>query len=884
MRGLSSLSLSSFPLVVVDGIPISTSDVGNLAANNPLGDINPADIESIDVLKDAASAAIYGSRAAAGVLLITTKQGKAGQSRFNFDTWIGTNTAVRLPEVLNAQQYMDHKNGAIQNALQFNPNAVSAAQRNENNQSFLPNYDANGKMIDTDWYDVVYRSGFSQNYNASVQGGSEKTTYFFSGGFSDQEGFLKQNSFQRKSGRLNLGHQATHWLKVNLNINYINSMNKAPNSGSHVGGAFNTSGLGRIAVAQIPNLPSHNADGTYNIEGNTLGAMNNLINAQFPNPAVILDLDKSSSETNRFFTNIGTDIKIIDGLIFKTSYSWDNRNTENMQFYNPYNGDGWSAEGTATNSNQKNENWNWINTITFSKSFADRHNFSLVAGSDAQKNRFTSWGIDRSTLADYFFENIQGEYQNNLPSGMGVVENSFLAYLASLSYNFGGKYYLSANFRRDGNSQLSPDNRWGNFGGVSAGWTISEEDFFKNSNLSNSVSNLRLKGSWGIVGNGNMPNAYGSYSLFGVGLYGDVPRMAFGQAGNSDLKWETSKQTNIGLDLGLWNDRIRLEANYYNKDIDNMILEVPQSPSKGIPGNSILANVGSMYNKGVELSLSGTPINTGDFSWNATLNFSTNKNMVTALVTDDGSLTANTSSLELTSITKVGYSAAQIYGVKTAGVNPENGRRIFLRKDGTQVQYQHHGGAQAWTLMDGTPVGSVSAELQILGGTIPTWYGGFNNNFMYKNFDLGLNFTYSGGNYIYNGSQAGLRDQRVWSNSTDVLRSWKQPGDVTDIPRAIWGDNVSNGSAFLIDANVEKGDFLRLANVTLGYKLPNVFGNSGISSIRLYGQINNAFLLTKYSGADPEISTNGNANLSSGIERNIVPQGRQVTFGVNLGF
>jgi TonB-linked SusC/RagA family outer membrane protein len=885
VRGLSSLSLSSFPLIVVDGIPISTGDVSsNAATNNPLGDINPADIESIDILKDAASAAIYGSRAAAGVLLITTKKGKAGKTKFNFDTWAGVSNPVRLPEVLNAQQYMDHKNAAIANALQFNPNAIPAAQRDDQNRSFLPNYNADGSLIDTDWQDIVYRTGFSQNYNASLQGGTEKTSYYFSAGYTNQDGFLKANNFQRKSGRLNLTHEATNWLKLNLNINYINSLNNAPNSGSYNGGAFATSGLGRIAVAQVPNLPAYKADGSYNLENNTVGRMNNLLPAQFPNAAPLIDLDKNSSETARFFTNLGADIKLLEGLVFKTAYSWDNRNTENQQFWNPINGDGWSYDGYAYNNNIKSENWNWINTLNYSKTFAEKHNLTLVVGSDAQKTRTTGWGINRQTLADHFFENIQGNYETNLAAGNSINQISFLAYLASFSYNFGGKYFINANFRRDGNSQLSAANRWGNFGGVSAGWTVSEEEFFKNSGLASTVSNLRLKGSWGKVGNGNMPNAYGSYSLFSSGLYGDAPFLRYTQAGNSNLKWETSAQTNFGIDLGLFNNKVNIEASYYNKDINNMILAVPQAPSKGIPDNSILANVGSMYNRGFELSISANPIVKGNFSWNTTLNFSTNKNMVTALVSDDSQLLQNTSGLELSSITRVGYSAAQIYGVKTAGVNPDNGRRIFEKLDGTLVQYQHHGGANAWTLMDGTPTSSVSNQLQILGGTIPTWYGGFNNNFAYNNFDLAVNFTYSGGNYIYNGSRAGLRDQRVWNNSTDVLNSWKNPGDITDIPRAIYGDNVSNGSAFLISDNLEKGDFLRLQNVTLGYRVPAIFGNSGISSLRIYTQINNAFVLTKYTGVDPEISTNGNNNLSSGVERNVIPQGRQFTLGLNIGF
>ena len=885
VRGLSSLSLSSFPLVVVDGIPIATGNVSeNATTNNPLGDINPSDIESIDVLKDAASAAIYGSRAGAGVLLITTKRGKQGKARVSIDSWAGVSSAVRLPDVLNAQQYMDHKNMAIANALALNPNAVTATQRNDKNQSFLPSYNADGSLIDTDWYKEVYRTAFSQNHNLTITGGTEKTNYYFSAGFSDQDGFLRNNSFQRRSGRFNMDHQATSWLKLVANFNYTNSFNKAPNSGSYAGGAFATSGLGRIAVAQVPNLPAYNEDGSYNLENNTVGRKNNLLPAQFPNAAVVRDLDKNSSETARIIANLGAEIKLLEGLTFKTNYSWDRRNTENIRFWNPYNGDGWAAGGDAYNNTARSDNWNLINTLQYLKNFGDKHNVSIVVGNDVQKRRTTNWGGQRQGLADFFFTDFQGNFGTNLAAGNGISQVGYEAYLASASYNYGGKYFISGNYRRDGNSALSSENRWGDFGGVSAGWTISEEEFFKSLNLGNKLSSLRLKASWGKVGNGNLNNAYGSYSTFASSLYGAAPTLAFNQAGNKDLKWETSEQTNIGLDVSFLNDRITFEANWYNKDINNLILDVPQAPSKGIPGNSILANVGSMYNRGWEFAVTAVPVNKGGFTWSTNINFSTNKNMVTSLVDDNTPILTNTSGLEATSITKVGYSAAQVYGVKTNGVNPANGRRIYLTRDGKEVQYLHLGGANAWTFLDGTPTTSVSSQQQILGNTLPTFYGGFNNTFKYKGFDLGLNFTFSGGNYIYNGSRAGLLDQRVWNNSVEVLDSWKTAGQVTDIPRAVYGDNISNGSSFLIDANLEKGDFLRLQTATLGYRIPSTFGKTGISSIRVYGQVNNAFLLTKYSGVDPEISTNGDSNLASGIERNSIPQGRAFTFGLNLSF
>jgi TonB-dependent starch-binding outer membrane protein SusC len=886
VRGVSSISLSSFPLVVVDGIPISTGDVSaNSATNNPLGDINPNDIESIDILKDAASSAIYGSRAAAGVLVITTKRGKEGQARVNYDGWAGITEAVRLPSILNAQQYIDYKNGAIANALLLNPNAVSAAQRDAQGRSFFPNYNPDGSMVNTNWYDEVYRQAFSQNHNLSISGGNVKTNYYVSAGFSDQEGFLKANVFERRSGRFNISHEATKWLKLSANFNYNNSLNASPNSGSSPGAAFNSSGIGRIAVAMSPNVSPRNPDGSYSTNGtsNTIGNGNNLFPQQWSNPIVIVEQDKNSSETSRLLANLAGEFSLAKGLKFKSAYSWDRANTENIQFWNPLQGDGWSYNGYAYNNTAKRNNWNWINTLSYDVAFGGNHSLNLLVGSDVQKMRTENWGAVRQNVSDPFFNQFQGNFGINLAGGNGISEIGYEAYLASASYNFASKYFVSANFRRDGNAGLSPENRWGNFGGASVGWTISEEDFFKNSSIANTLSNAKFRASWGRVGNGNV-GSYNAYTTFGSGQYGTAPTWQFSQAGNNELKWETSQQMNIGLDLGFFNDRITLEADYYNKDVDNLILAVPQAPSKGIPGNSILANVGSMYNKGFELGLTARPF-TGTFSWTSNLNFSRNKNEVTSLVNDDTPITGSTGGLETANITMVGYPVSSLYAVRTAGVNPENGRRIFIDRNGRQVQYQHFGGANAWTYLDGTPATSVAGQAVVLGGTIPTWYGGFNNSFRFKNFDATVNFTYSGGNYIYNGSRAGLLDQRAWNNSTEVLSAWSTPGQQTRIPRPVFGDNVSNGSAFAIEENIEKGDFLRLQTAGLGYRIPgSAFGQIGISSVRLYAQVNNAFIITGYTGADPEISSNGNTNVAAGVERNTIPQGRTFTFGLNVGF
>jgi TonB-linked SusC/RagA family outer membrane protein len=890
IRGVNSISLSSFPLVIVDGIPISTDQdisVNTAAVNNPLGDINPADIETIDILKDAASTSIYGSRAANGVLVITTKKGKKGVTKVSYSGWAGVNNAVRLPDLLNAQQFIDHKNKALANALALNPNAVNASQRDAQGRGFFANLNPDGSMVDTKWTDEIYRTAFSQNHSLTMSGGTEKTTFYFSGGYTDQDGFLKNNSFQRSSGRFNIGHDATSWLKLSANVNYNNTINNSPPSGSNPGSAFTSGGLGRLALAQAPNLAPYTADGAISVQPGTqyIGRGNNKVPITWYNPIAVRDLDNNTSENNRLIANLVSNIRIIEGLNFKTSYSWDRGNTENVVFWNPVSGDGWGFNGLADNNTFRRNNWNLINTLQYQKTFAEKHNVNVLVGTDVQKTRVTQWGAQRQNLSDPFFTNFQGNYTITQSGDNGIGLRAYESYLSSLNYNYAGKYFISGNFRRDGNSALSPENRWGNFGGASLGWTLSEENFFKSSALGDKISNVRLKASWGRVGNGNLPSDYGSYTTFAGELYGDEPALAFNQAGNKDLRWETSTQTNLGIDIGILNNAVSFEVNYYTNNIDNLILEAPQAPSKGIPNNTILTNVGSMVNNGFEFSVNATPVRRSQFSWSTNLNLTTNRNEVTALTNDGAPIIGTTGSLERTSITAVGSPVGSIYAVKTAGVNPENGRRIFINAKGQSVQYLHHGGTQRWTFLDGTVAPTVSgADAQIVGSALPTWYGGFNNNFKYRNLDANILFTFSGGNKIYNGTQAGLRDQRHWNNSVEVLDAWSSPGQNAQIPRPVYGDNISNGSAFANDSNVQSGDFLRLQSATIGYTIaPRLFGRTGINSLRIYTQINNAFLVTKYKGVDPEISTNGNDNIAPGVERNSIPQGRAMTFGLSLG-
>jgi TonB-linked SusC/RagA family outer membrane protein len=900
VRGVNSINLSSYPLIVIDGVPTFTADnstngngglSSNSAANNPLANLNPADIESIEVLKDASASAIYGSRASAGVILITTKRGKSGKARIAYDGWSGWSQPVRLFEMMNASEYMELKNEGRANAAQP--------------EAFFPSYDNSGKLIDTDWYDYVYRTGFSHSHNVSVSGGSEATTYYTSLGYTNQQGMIKQNEFNRYIGRLNLDHKVYDRFRVGLSLAYSNSLTEAPNTGSLPGQAFNTGGLGRLPLVLPPNVGPYLNTGGYNVDGAGLGPMNNTVTTSYYNPVVILDNDYFSSEGNQIQGNVYANWEILKGLNLRTSYGIDRLNIEDISYQSPLGGDGFANRGVARNTIRKNRRWNWQNTVQYDFSFLEKNSVSVLVGGEQQYTQVDRWGAQRTGVSDNFFETFQGSFDNIVPTtiantGSGTEnlqgQNYLLSYFGRVNYDFGKKYFLSFNFRRDGYSAFAPGRKYGNFYGGAVAYTLSEEEFWKGSELGNVLSFFKLRASYGVVGNNQGIDDFASLRLYGAGLYGAAYSIFFSQPGNNLLSWETSKKTDLGFNFGLLNDRITGEFVWYNNRIEDIILRVPQAASKGIPdpsntfalNNTLLSNVGSMVNRGIEISLSATPVRNDAFGWTVSANLTTLKNKVLALNSEDAQIRTPTSTLETANITTVGRPVGSLVAVPTAGVNQENGRRLFVKGDGTVVQYDHAApAASRWTTLDGTPATAPSliADGQIYGPTLPTWYGGFDNTFRYKNFDLGVFLQFSGGNSIYNGTKAGLRDQRFWNNTKEVYRErWTAEKGSGSIPRIVFNDNVSNGSSFPISENIEKGDFLRGRNISLGYTLErNLLNRVKIASARIYVQVQNAFLITNYEGIDPEISTNGNSNLAPGIDRNSSGQARTYTVGINLG-
>ena len=894
IRGTNSISLSSYPLIVVDGIPSLTGDIGSTNASaNALSSINPNDIESIDIAKDAAATAIYGSRAANGVVFVTTKRGKlgAGKPRVNYDGWVGWQTPYGLPTMMNAAKYLSFKTKAVAN----NPSQSAV--------KFFQTNDAQGNPIDTKWFDYIYQTGISQSHNVNLSGGNDNTNYYFSVGYLDQQGITRKTSFKRMNALFNIDSKVSKSITIGGKISYSNEFNgAATSSGSLPGEAYNTGNLARSGMVLPSILAPYNNDGTYNINGATIGYANNVVGTSisYYNPVPILDLSRSNNEINHIQSSAYIQYKPLSWITLKSSYGIDYLLIDNDFFATPVTGDGYSSTGSAQANFGKYKTWLWTNTASFDYIFAKKHNVSLLIGNEQQRRTSSGYGIAKTTLSDPAYNIIQAGWVTPNSAGSVYGENYLLSSFSRLNYNYNKKYYLSGSLRQDEASQLGV--KKGVFWGASAGWEISKEKFWTTAKLDKIFSSFRLRGSYGKVGNIGGIGDYSPYSTFASGLYGGAATLAFSSVGNNNLQWETSKKTDFGFSFGILKDRITGEFAYYKNNVDGLILNVAQSPSTGLP-SSPPQNVGSMYNKGTEFSLNASIIDTKDFSWTSNFNITFNKNEVTALAPGLSVLQQSTSSLETNNQTAPGYSLGYLWVVRTGGVDPSTGKRIFINSAGTPVYFQYYvpaGQYQYSTTADGltkyvSPTGGTTitqaADAVMYQNTLPKQYGGWNNTFRFKNFELNALFTYQFGFYLYYGTNSGLHDQRFWNNATDVLTdAWSASGDVNKkYAKPVFGDNTSNGSALPLDMNVFKGDFVKFKNLSLGYNLPkDILAKAKLNNAKVYVSMQNIAIFTKYPGPDPEVGSNGGtsaaSNISQGVDRNTGANGRTITVGVNIGF
>jgi len=881
VRGVNSITSGTSPLYVVDGVPIESGNLSYLANANALADINPADIVSMDVLKDAAAAALYGSRAANGVILITTKQGQSGKVKVSYDGFVGFSNATDFYEMMNAQEYVDFKNLAVKNRYGTDELSLTTGYVSPyGNKAFNMMKDANGNYVDTDWKDAAFQNGLSQSHSVAVSGGSDKVRYYLSGNYTTQEGIVKGDKYDRLGVKANINVQATDWLKVGMNTNVTTGTTSYVDAARR-GSNFAVGGFPRLALINAPNLPMYNEDGTPYYLAQGLGYGGNTVFSTFSNPAAILSLGNGlSSDVTRFIGVFYAEATPLKGLSLKTQYGVDYARIEEQRFWSPLHGDGVNSKGLANAYNTKNNRWTWTNTATYNFSLG-QNNFNLLAGTEASERNNSRWTAQRKDLQDDKFVVFQGPF-GSATAGGSLSNNTMVSYFGRINYDYASKYIVSLNYRRDGYSALSEKNRWGNFGGVSAAWRVSEEGFFNP--LRNVVDDLKIKGSYGVVGNTDIYD-YASKSFYSSYNYGINGTYGLAQIADPNLKWESSEKYSIGFNARLL-DRISVDFDYYYTKSSDLILDVPQSPSKGIPGNIITTNAGKMKNSGIELTVSADVIRNSQFTWETSFNITTNKNKVISLADGvENILKGDNGGLEITNITVPGKSIGRLYLYPTAGVDPKSGRRVFITPEGDRTLLMFEKGG--WFYEDGTEYAGEFEPVDC-GNTLPTWYGGWTNNFKYKGFDLSLFFQFSGGNKIYNGTKASVSDMRYWNNSKDVYKKyWTPERTHAEYPMPIYGDNYSNGSALPISDLVEKGDYLRLKNVSLGYTFntKNWSKAVGISALRLYVQAQNLFVITGYSGMDPETLTNvESATLSGGTDKNTLPQARTYTIGVNLTF
>jgi len=872
IRGVNSISQGQSPLIVVDGVPFIT---GNLAANvnsNALGDINPNDIENIEVLKDGSATAIYGSRAANGVIMITTKKGdKTGKMKVNYDAIFGFSSAASRFDLLNANEFV-----TIANEKRSNAGLAAAARPS-----------ATG--TNTDWQDVVFNdNALAVQQNISFSGGTQKSSYFFSFNYSDQKGILISNRNKAYRVRFNFDTEVNKFVKFGNNLTLSKQDDLGQNDGTNA-----LSGSIASTLRMLPNVEPFNPNHPtgYNIQGpalNTVGFGPNTIavDDNYTNPAFTLNENIFASDKLRAVNNSYLEFSLLKGLKFRSSFTFDILNEYAFSSNSPLHGDGFGARGSATNTSQEIQRWVLQNYLNYNKSFGN-HNFFLTAGQEAQKDqsRFVQGTIQQ--LSDPFFitQNIitnSGALQ--FGSG-GFGRSGFQSLFGRLNYDFKNKYFLQGSVRRDGQSSLAPENRFGVFPGFSAGWRISEEKFWKNSKLLNNLNEVKIKTSYAIVG--NQLGGFPFLSTFSSAPYGNIPGLAPNLVGNRALQWEQNKKYDVGIEVGIKDGRYNLGVDWFLNDLDNLVLGVPTPNSAGIPGNSISQNIGTARNNGLEITLGGDIIRSKNFTWNSSWNHTFITNKITSLYSVGGNpITEIPGTYNLL---KVGTSLNILWGYQFAGVNTANGNPMYLNAAGAMVQHNIANGAYYFANNLNDPTFGAQTSLGVtdrrdLGLSLPTYYGGWNNSFKYKQFSVDMLIRYSGGNKIMNVTrQEALLSQNFHNNGREILDRWTTPGQSTNVPRIVQGQgNNINQNGLATSRFVEPGDFVRLQNLTFNYtmnpKLVSDKTNGYIKSVRFFVQGQNLAVWTKYSGLDPE-----NAS-QNGLDNAVSPQLRVISTGLSFGF
>jgi TonB-linked SusC/RagA family outer membrane protein len=862
IRGAASINNSSQPLIVIDGIPVVQGNLGQLYnPANGLSDINPNDIESVEVLKDASATSIYGSRASAGVILITTKKGKAGTNKVNYDGYVGVTQPGQMMHVLNATDYTTYIN-----KMRSNAGLTDVIKPGD--------FNGDGQNDETDWQDEVYHNAFNQNHNVSMSGGNNKSTYYASVGYLDFDNYIINNRLRRGSARLNVNTRATNWLNLGVNMQYSRGYQYGIGSGT--GGA--ASGIPLGPLRYYPNVPVRDANGNFYLaQGN-----NALTVGIIPNPVAVLLANYDNYDTRRILMSAYAEAEIIQNLKLKTQYNLDVRNSYDDQFWSPDVGDGQGLAGVAQNVDDENKNWSFFTTLNYNKRIGD-HEFGALAGTEFTKRQSHFIYAFGTGLKDKSLQLLGTSNYGSVGASEGFGENGLASYFGSLNYGFKSRYLFTANFRADASSSFGANNQWGYFPSASVAWKVSEEKFF--SSLKNIFNDLKFRGGYGITGNNNIGNytAFASYASVAYAELPGVSAITLNNPGNSDLKWERTAQLDLGMDMTVWKNRINITADYYKKTSKDLVLANPVLATLGFPGNSITQNIGKIESDGLEFLIQSTNINRRDFTWTTSLNWAYNKNKVLATNATNTDITGGNG------IARPGQELGVYYLIRWAGVNPQTGWSMFYDVNGNKKMYNPSitNANNRWTDEKGTTVTSpiTAADRVVLSGKTPypKYFGGLTNTMMFKQFDFSFDLQYAFGYYIYNSTIQGLLGFTSVTNKSEEIKSaWANPGDVTNIPKLYWNDNQWNMTS---DRFLEKGDFIRIRNIQFGYNFSKgIISRAKMTNLRLYVQGQNLWTFTKYSGIDPEANANGNTNIGLGIDNNRPYLPRTVTVGVSVGF
>ncbi len=872
IRGVATINAGNQPLYVVDGVPINTGSYAQLGfgngQTNALNDINPNDIESIDVLKDAAATAIYGSRASNGVILVTTKKGKAGKTNVDFDYYTGFQNATKKIAALTGPQYVQLFQDEVTNRY----STLIGTTAYPTLAALITNGLGRGTLVGdpstyptTNWQDQVFRTAPISNYDISINGGNDKTRFNLAGGFFDQSGIIKGSDYKRVNFRLNLDHNINDKIKVGVNTSFNNTEQNRINNDNNIYGVLSS------AILLSPVIPVYNPDGTYGKDPYS----------STENPVAAYKEPLNLTTNGRLLTNAFAEYKIFPFLTFRTNFGEDYILYHERRFLpTTLNAGGGTTNGSGTETYYTDLNLLNENTLTFNKSFGD-HSLNLLVGQAWQKDTQESIAAGGTNFPGNSIERISAAAVKTTATSDGT-SSTLVSYFGRANYNYKQRYILSASLRADGSSRFGANNRYGYFPAVSGGWILSDEPFMES--IKSTLSTVKFRASYGQTGN-YLIGDFASRTLIGSNNnYNQIAGLAPTQLGTPNLTWEKTNGTDLALDLGVLKDRISVSLDLYNRKTTNLLANLPLPGSTGFTGYT--ANVGSVQNRGIEIDFNSVNIKGRDFNWTTNFNISFNRNKILSLANNNTPYPAG-----FASWVQVGQPIGAFRGYKVAGIF-----QTQAEIDAVNAAAKAKSGSSTATYQVATTApGDIkfadlngdgiitSADQQIIGSAQSKFYGGFSNTISYKFVDLTFLFQYSYGNQIYNNTLAFSEGMNtIYGQFAEVLNRWTPTNTDTNIPRAVYGDPNTNTRTS--DRFLDDGSYLRMKNLNLGFNIPSDIANKiHVRKIRVFAAAQNLFTVTKYRGFDPEVSTFNSTATSQGTDFLTAPQAKTFTFGVNLG-